>query len=1259
VESTLSSLAAAEVAEGVRKRLADFVPDAASPVAVDVQQAIHLARHLQIRANELQTSAERRQQGELDRMIQSPQDKATLTQLTDQAFRAQLPHRAADQLIHILDVQGVPRFFSALDRTLLKGFQSFGAYLPGVAMPFVKEKMQQETANVILPAERELLREHLEQRREAGLRMNVNFLGEALLGEREAEHRLQDYLAALQRPELEVLSIKISTIYSQISALAREHTVEVLCDRLELLLRAATKYHFTRHDGTRVSKFVYLDMEEYRDMALTAEVFMRTLDRPDLSRAQAGIALQAYVPDSFEVQQEITAWARNRVATGGSPVTIRLVKGANMEMERVEASLRGWPQAPYQQKIDTDANYHRMLDYGMRPENLTAVRLGIASHNLFSLAYGLVLATREEALDRVQFEMLEGMANHQRRALFELSRNVLLYAPACRQEDFINAIGYLVRRLDENTGEENFLRHAFKLTVDSDDWRKLASGFAESFGRIQSLPSGPRRTQDRSRELRDKSQEPETSGSRLSTISSQLFTNEPDTDWSLPQNGEWAQEIVARWGERCDQRALSVPLVIAGEEIGSDRDQRDAIDPSRPGVKVARFCQANTADVETAVACAKQHPDGWRSLSPQERAEILHRAADVIAARRGDLMGAMMAEGGKIFPESDSEVSEAIDFCRFYARTAEEFYGLEALQPRDRGVVAVVSPWNFPLAIPCGGIAAALAAGNTVIFKPASYTALIAYELCQCFWAAGVPKTALQFFPCSGGNVGQKLVTHDGVDAVILTGGTATALEMLAAKPTMRLFAETGGKNATIVTALADRDLAIKNVLHSAFSHSGQKCSATSLLILESEVYHDRKFRESLTDAVESLHVGSAWELHTKVGPLIRPPKGDLERALKELEAGESWLVRPRLHVDDNPHLVSPGVKWGVAGNSYTHCTEFFGPMLAVMEAKNLYEAIDLVNATGYGLTSGLESLDDREHRLWQDGIRAGNLYINRPTTGAIVLRQPFGGMGKSAIGPGIKAGGPNYVAQFMEFQTPRATAGGYEQEMMAEDGSPRSDADLGGDDLGDSGLDDFCEALRMSAARGTINLEECEQIVAAAQSYEHWMAEEFDRTHDDFRLVGEDNFRRYLPLKEVHVRVHADDTPFEIFARGLAARTAGCRTVISSPPDLDSPAVQLLDELTDSWAAGIEFVEESDDELAQSLREDHIERLRYASSDRVPLALRKAAAEAGQYTADEPVTACGRVELLWYFHEQSLTHVYHRYGNLGARSEEARAGVE
>jgi len=1206
--------------------LAGF-PESPSEVTSLIDKAIYLARQLQQRSHDLQTPAERRQQAELDRMIQSPHDKATLMQITDETFRSREAQRSVDQFIHILDVQGVPRFFSPLDRTLLRGFQSFGAYLPGVAMPLVKEKMQQETANVILPAEPELLTKYLNVRRDEGVRMNVNHLGEALLGERDARRRLEKYLAVLQRPEIEVISVKISTIYSQIMPIARDHTVHELGDRLELLFRAAMRGEFRRGDGTIVPKFVYLDMEEYRDMHLTADAFIQALSRPGLEQAQAGIALQAFIPDSHLVLQQLLDWARDRTAAGGAPITVRLVKGANMEAERVEASIEGWPQAPYKVKRDTDANYKRMLHAALKPENKSAVRVGLASHNLFTLAYGLVLAADAKALDRVQFEMLEGMAAHQRRALFELVQNLLLYAPACHQDDFTSAIGYLVRRLDENTGPDNFLRHAFNVKVDTPEWNRLEQQFRDSFIDIDTVQSEPRRTQNRSQEADALRAGP----SRVQGSCWQHFTNEPDTDWSLPLNDEWAESILAEWQSLNGDDATMVPLVVAGDEQFGTAAAINSIDPSRPDSVVARCSVATADDIDRAMQVAADDPEKWRGRSPAERSQVLHQAANLLAARRGDLLGAMLAEGGKLLTESDPELSEAVDFCRFYAQSAQWYHELPALKPIAKGIVVVVSPWNFPLAIPCGGVAAALAAGNTVVLKPASDTVLIAYKMCQCLWDAGVPKSALQFVPCSSEGeseqLAQRLVTHPAANVVVLTGGTETASHLLRVQPTMNLLAETGGKNATIVTALADRDLAVKNIVASAFGHSGQKCSATSLLILEDEVYHDRGFRDVLCDAVESLRVGSAWQLHTRVGPLISPPRGALEKGLKELEAGESWAVMPEVAVDDNPHLVSPGVKWDVSPQSFTHCTEFFGPLLGVMCVRTLGEAIELVNATGFGLTSGLESLDDREHEIWKASIKAGNLYINRSTTGAIVLRQPFGGMGKSNVGPGIKAGGPNYVAQLMSFD-------GADEQANAEIENPL--------------LLEFSEQFA----------DRSEAVQSAIASYDHWARTEFLQTHDHFLLMGEDNFRRYLAMELVRVRVDAGDSVFDVLARVAAAQAVGSRVVVSTPPGLTGELGDLVDELdeaTESWAGAIEFLEETDAQLAEAISANQVGRVRYAVPDRVPDAVRRAATEALEYIADTPVSAHGRVELLWYVREQSITHRYHRYGNLGFRSEEQR----
>jgi len=1188
------------------------------PASTLIERAVNLARALQERAAECQTSSERRQQAELDRMLQTPADKATLVQLTDQAFRSKTAARVAEQFTHILDVQGIPRFFSPFERALLRGFQTFGGWLPGVSVPLVKEHMQHETANVVIPAEPEVLTSHLRARRGDGVRMNVNFLGEALLGEAEAQRRIARYTAALRMPEIECLSVKISTMYSQISAMAREHTVRVLCDRLEPLYREAAALRYTLADGTEVPKFIYLDMEEYRDMRLTAEVFRRTLDRQGMRNVHAGIALQAYLPDSARVLRELQDWARERVASGGSPVTVRLVKGANLEMERVEAGLRGWPQAPFKSKLETDANYKRMLYSALQPSNLAGVRVGIASHNLFDVAFGLVAAEAAGAGDRVQFEMLEGMANHQRRALFEQTRHLLLYAPACRKEEFLNAIGYLIRRLDENTGPDNFLRHAFRLRTDSDEWKTLEAGFREAFH--IGLSDAPRRTQSRSHPLAARPR-PE--------MPWRQFVNEPDTDFALPQNSAWAQGIV---GEPWPGPA-TVPMVVDGETVFENRRLVDCLDPSRPGEIIARFAQANSSDIARAVECAEQDRDGWRSLAPGERSRTLGVVAQELRNARATLIRAALANGGKTITESDPEVSEAVDFVEFYRNVAGYFYDLPGVSAQPKGAAVVVSPWNFPIAIPCGGVAAALAAGNCVILKPSSDAALIAWELCQCFWRGGVSRRALQFLPCSGAEAGRWLVSRPEVGAVILTGGTETALTMLENSPAMPLYAETGGKNATIVTALSDREQAIKHVLHSVFSHSGQKCSATSLLLLEAEVYDDPDFKETFRDAAESMLVGSAWDLETRMGPLIRPPSGALAAALTSLEPGESWALEPR-PIEGNPNLWSPGVKWGVQPGSVTHLTEFFGPLLGVMRFTRLDEAIGWVNQTGYGLTSGLESLDDREQELWMDGIRAGNLYINKPTTGAIVLRQPFGGMGKSSFGPGMKAGGPNYVAQFMRFADSEPSV---LDEPVA---NPR--------------LEDL--RRRLLAVEMPADPGEVRRVLAAISSYDSSFREEFGRKHDHFRLLGEDNFRRYLPLGQVRVRVLRDDSFFEVFARACAAQAAGCRAIISSLPG-DAPwTAHLLEDATASWAGGIEFVTESDDQLMEAIRSGHAERIRFAAPERAPMAVRSAAHRAGAQIVDATVVAEGRIELLWYVREQSVSHAYHRYGNLGARAGERRA---
>ncbi len=1191
-----------------------------------MEDAIPLAEAWQDRANALLEPGEKHRYRQLARLVADPADKAILTALIDQCFRSRNPQRVADQIYYLLTVHGIPRFFSFSEKLMIHLFLRVGRFIPSHTVPRIVAKMRADSRHVIISGERELLGACLQQHRDEGLRVNVNHLGEEVLGEQESLAHMRTYLADLRDPRIESIAVKISTICAQIHPLPFAETVDRISERLAILYREAAGQSYNRPDGTQATKSVTLDMEAYRDLALTAAAFMRTLDQPEFRNFFAGMALQAYLPDSFGILQEITAWARRRVDAGGSPVKVRIVKGANMEMERLESVLNGWPLAPYDSKLDVDANWKRMICYGLEPGHIRAVRIGIASHNIFDLAFAYQLACRNRVTDLSTFEMIEGMANHVRRALKETGVDLLAYAPVAEDRHFINAVAYLIRRLDENTGPRNFLRHLNRLGTGTNSWKMLADHFRASARRISTVGSSSHRTQNRAEES--------FSGKRGASRRGE-FRNEPDTDWSLAPNRTWAEAIRRRWMKAEGDKPLDVPLVVAGREIAAGRRVRKACDPNQlpRTVVVARCLMANGADVNRAVAAARDDVDGWRKTTAARRQRILSAAADEIRKARADLIGAAAATTGKIFTEADPEVSEAVDFAEFYPGAARSYFEMRNLRCRGKGVGVVVSPWNFPIAIPCGGITATLAAGNTVIFKPSSDAILVGWLLCQCFWRAGVSQNALQFLPCEGGRAGSGLTGHPDVDFIILTGGTDTGLRILRDRPAAELAAETGGKNATIVTAMSDREQAVGNVVYSAFGNSGQKCSATSLLILEREVYEDDAFKRQLTDAAATFKTGSAWDFTSRMGPLVRPPGGPLREALAGLEPGESWALEPR-RLAGNPQLWTPGIKWNVPAGSSTHLTEFFGPVLGVMHAENLEQAVALANQTGYGLTAGLESLDRREQDYWKDRIRAGNLYVNRGTTGAVVLRQPFGGMGRSALGAGIKTGGPHYVVQFIEAEEigpPPAgpVASPHPLLRIAQRWRHR---------LGCNGFGRDTDDVR--------------KTVLAIHSYLYWVEIEFSREIDFFHLRGQDNILRHLPVGTVVVRLHAEDSLFEILARMAAVKATGNRLRVSIPKGVDTPAIRFLDAPEGRrLTVQTPVFQETDADLIALIPK--VDRIRYAAPVRVPQEVFAAAAETGFYIARAPVRMEGRLELLHYYRQQSICTNYHRYGNLGFRSGE------
>ncbi len=955
-----------------------IIPDEHVPAFV-LDDALSRAQSLMRTASRPTNRGERATRESLRRLFSDPNAVDVTITLTDEVMRFNSTESAATALRNAAD-KASPKGFGFVNALGLRGVAELSRVAPRVALRLVNHKVRALTENLILDAAPAKLRTQFERHARNGLLLNVNVLGEAVLGEREADDRLGRVLEVVRRDDVNYISVKLSAIVSQLQTIDHDGSLE----------RVATKLRVLYREAQQSDTFVNLDMEEYRDLRLTLSAFMTVLSEPEFLNLHAGIVLQAYLPDSHAALEELITFSKQRHREGGGIVKVRLVKGANLAMELVEAELHGWVAAPYGSKADVDASYLRLLDVALRAEHAKSLRVGVASHNLFHVCWALELARSRGVLEQLDVEMLEGMANAEALALTKSGHPVLLYAPVTRRNDFASAVAYLVRRLDENTAPENYLRAALFIARDEHVYREQEQRFLRALDARHTISVESRR-------------------SRLSP-SSAHFDNESDGDATSEPYVREVANAISHVRENSDQMIDTLSHLEHPDPV----DFEDGHDPNDHGSTWYRYRVAGHNDIDQALEFASSGFAAWHRLSRDERHAILGRAADVMASRRAATIAVMCRDGGKTVAEADPEVSEGVDFARFYAGHAPDDERSTPL-----GVVLVVPPWNFPYAIPAGGVLAALAAGNAVVLKPAPESVAVAFELVNQLWDAGVPREVVQMVPTRDDETGRHLVTHVGVSAVILTGSFETAQLFTSWKPTLRLLAETSGKNAIVVTASADVDLAVRDLVQSAFGHAGQKCSAASLAIVERAMYDDPQFVAQLVDAVTTLKVGPGYDFATNVGPIIRPPEAPLRRALSELDDGERWLVTPE-RLDDAGYLWRPGVKVGVRPGSWSHLNEWFGPVLAIMVAENLREATTWQNQTPYALTGGIQSLNEAECERWIDAVEVGNVYVNRGVTGAVVRRQPFGGWKRSSVGPTAKAGGANYVNCLRHWQKVR-----------------------------------------------------------------------------------------------------------------------------------------------------------------------------------------------------------------------------------------------
>ena len=1064
----------------------------------------------------------------------------------------------------------VPGFLPWYMRSAVRLGGVMAPALPHLVIPVARKVLRRMVGHLIVDATDARLGKAIAGIRKDDVRLNMNLLGEAVLGEREAARRLEGTHELLARDDVDYVSIKVSSTVSPHSHWAFDEAVEHVVESLTPLYRRAA--------SSAQKKFINLDMEEYKDLEMTMAVFTKLLSMPEFKDLEAGIVLQAYLPDALPAMMRLQEFAAARRAGGGAPIKVRVVKGANLPMEQVESSLHDWPLATCGTKAETDTNYKRVINYALQPERVANVRIGVAGHNLFDIAFAWLLAKQRGVTGGIDFEMLLGMATGQAEVVKRDVGSLLLYTPVVHPAEFDVAIAYLIRRLEEGASSENFMSAVFELSENETLFEREKLRFLTSLENLDDRVPSPNRTQDRS--------QPRPAASGGPGAAHEGFTNTPDTDPSLPANQAWGRSILTRVEGSSLGKAAVADAQVADEE-------------------------ALSAVIQKAVSAG----EGWAALSGADRAEILHRAGDVLEDHRADLMEVMAAETGKTLDQSDPEVSEAIDFAHYYAERAKDLENVDGARFVPARLTVVTPPWNFPVAIPAGSTLAALAAGSSVIIKPARQSARSGAVMVEALWEAGVPRDVLQMVQLGERELGRQLISDPSVDRVILTGGYETAELFRSFRTDLPLLAETSGKNAIIVTPSADFDLAARDVVASAFGHAGQKCSAASLVILVGSVAKSPRFRNQLVDAVQSLKVGYPVDAVTQMGPIIEPAAGKLLRGLTVLGEGESWLIEPK-QLDDSGRLWSPGVRTGVRPGSEYHLTEYFGPILGVMTADTLEEAIALQNQIEYGLTSGLHSLDPAEMDLWLENVSAGNLYINRGITGAIVQRQPFGGWKKSAVGAGTKAGGPNYLMGLGQWEPAPATGTGAPvrhqgaAKLLAAAGSGSFAADM-----------NFLQrALGSDAAA--------------------W-ADEFGTAKDVSALSAERNVFRYRPLP-VTIRL-SENQPLDALVRVAAAGLlAGSALRVSTGVELPLALRAVLTEL------GMPVREENDAEwLAAAATFDPAvsgTRIRLIGSGASQLATALGGRPDVAVYAN-PVTEAGRVELLPFLHEQAVSITAHRFG--------------
>jgi len=792
-----------------------------------------------------------------------------------------------------------------------------------------------------------------------------------------SDNPLLDISHAKQTPRLN-LSIKLSSLFSQISSPAPQASIDSICIRLRLVLRSAIKHN----------AFITIDMEQYDSKHIVLGCFRKIIMEDEfISWPHIGLAMQAYLKDTYQDIIDLIDLLKQR----STPVTIRLVRGAYWDYETVIATQNNWTCPVWEYKSDTDLNYEKCLALLLKSNPL--IHTAIATHNARSIAYSMALIDELDLNnDQFEFQMLYGMADTLKPALIKLGYRLRIYVPF---GETLPGMAYLVRRLLENSSGQSL----------------LDSGFGKQNNLINEHSFSPPLSTQKIIQLK--------------SVKNNSFTNFSFLRFT---NSELCSDFKSAIDRVETMLGQNYPLIINGKEIFTE-EKIASYNPAKPSQLIGSASSANHKFADEALDAACLSFNSWSATSVRTRADYLRRVASLLSKRRMEFAAWQTFEAGKSWQEADGDVCEAIDFLNYYALQSENILDgktinisgeFNHINYRACGVCLIISPWNFPLAILCGMLSAAIVTGNTCILKPSSLTPVIASKFMQLWQEVNLPDGVINFLPGPGKVVGEYLARKPNINIISFTGSQQVGCNLIeiAAKiqpeqnHIKKVIAEMGGKNTIIVDNDADLDDAVLGVVHSAFCFQGQKCSAASRVIIVGNIYE--KFIKRLIETTKSLTIGNPVNPFNLIGPVI--DKTSYERITQVIEHGQQTATSHNYEAaanTENGYYIKPCIFTDVDPLSPLAQEEIFGPVLSVIKADDFISAIDIANNTRYALTGGVYSRQPSHLEYAQKNFLVGNLYLNRKTTGALVNRQPFGGFKMS--GAGSKAGGENYLLQFMD----------------------------------------------------------------------------------------------------------------------------------------------------------------------------------------------------------------------------------------------------